>query len=108
LVAVSPASAGLQRSSRTITAEEASRLAVAYTFVHVTGCGGTKVPISRGDHWEVPLRVGVAGAHEGALRIDMRTGTVSYRWRGKSYPTRALKQLAEEERRLMLRPPRRS
>jgi hypothetical protein len=106
LLAVLPVSAGLERASRSITAAEASRLAVTYTVVHVTGCGGIEAPISRGDHWEVPLRAGVVGAREGALRIDMRTGSVSYRWRGKAYPTRSPKQLAEEERRLTSRSPK--
>ena len=98
LLAVSLVSAGLERPSRSITAEEASRLAVTYTVVHVTGCGGTEAPISRGDYWEVPLRAGAVGAREGALRVDRRTGTVSYRWRGKAYPIRSPKQLADEER----------
>jgi hypothetical protein len=106
LLAVSRVSAGLARPSRGITAEKASRLATIYTFIHVTGCGSVEAPIARGAHWEVPLRAGVVGARAASLRVDTRTGRVSYRWLGKSYPTRSPKQLAEEERRLTSRPPK--
>jgi hypothetical protein len=68
LLAVSRVSAGLERSSRGITAEKASRLATM--FIHVTGCGSVEAPIARGAHWEVPLRAGVVGARAGSLRVD--------------------------------------
>jgi hypothetical protein len=47
------------------------------------------------DYWEVPVFVGIAGAPEGTIHVHRRTGTVSYSWHGKAYPTLTPKQLWE-------------
>jgi hypothetical protein len=85
---VSRVSAGLERSSRGITAEKASRLATM--FIHVTGCGSIEASIARGAHWEVPLRAGVVGARAGSLRVD--SGPVGYLTAGSGSRTRRVRR----------------
>ena len=61
-----------------ISQEHAHQLAATYfvRYFHI-GCGGVAVPIFRGDHWDAPLHLGVAGTFSGYIRVDARTGQVS-------------------------------
>ena len=103
LLAAPSVSHSADRSSPKISADDAWRLASTYMLFHISGCGGMGAPVARGDYWDVPVRFGITGDPRGAVRVHMRTGTASYRWRGQSYPTRSPAQLAEEERRFISR-----
>jgi len=85
------------RAPHDFSAEEAYRLANTYRILHITGCGGTKLPVARQSYWELPLLFGIAAAPRGSIHVDRRTGTVSYSWRGERYPTLSPKQLWDEE-----------
>ena len=78
-----------------ISAREARRLASTYMLCYITGCGGTKEPLARGNVWEIPLLFGFAGTPHGVIRVDKATGIVSYSYAGQHYPTVSPKQLAD-------------
>ena len=70
-----------------ISQNRAHHLAAGYFARYVSGCGGVEAPVLRGEYWDAPVRFGVAGTLRGSIRVERRSGTVSYRWAFQSYPT---------------------
>jgi hypothetical protein len=83
-----------------VSATRARRLASDYMLCYIGGCGGVEEPIAHGDYWEIPIRVGIVGAREGAIHVDRRTGVLSYSWNGKSQPTVSPEQLKKVIKRI--------
>ena len=69
--------------STAITADRAWHLAARYYSRHVSGCGGVGPVVLRGDYWDALVHFGYAGTLRGSIRVDRRTGSVSY----GGYPT---------------------
>ncbi len=61
-----------------ISSERAHDLATTYMMQYLSLCGIVEDPISRPTDWEVPIRIGQAYQPAGAIRVDKRTGSVSY------------------------------
>jgi hypothetical protein len=61
-----------------VTRTQADLLADTYFQIFLGQCGGSGPVQQMRDHWSAPVVVGIAGAHDGALRIDRFTGAVSY------------------------------
>ena len=80
IVIVTLASLVCQPAHADISQDHAQQLAQTYfvRYFHI-GCGGVGVPTLRGDRWEAPLRLGVAGTFSGYVYVDSRTGDVSSR-----------------------------
>jgi hypothetical protein len=64
--------------AQSVSASRAHDLATTYMAQHISLCGIVENPISRSTHWEVPIRVGQAYEPAGAIRVEKRTGRVSY------------------------------
>src|SRR5205807_10292092 len=82
--------------SRSISSERAHDLATTYMMQYVSLCGIVEDPISRPTDWEVPIRIGQAYQPAGAIRVDKRTGSVSY----PHHPTATPQSLAAWEKSL--------
>jgi len=65
-------------ASSEISAERAWHLAATYYHRYVSGCGGVGEVVARGNYWDAPVHFGYAGTFRGYIRVDRRTGTVSY------------------------------
>ncbi len=65
-------------AAEAITAERARDLATTYMMQYISLCGAVEDPVSHGTYWELPIRVGQASEPAGAIRVDKRTGSVSY------------------------------
>ena len=64
------------------------------------GCGGAGVPALHGTSWDVPVLAGIAvdPKHpQGWIHVDRSSGTVSYSYQGKVYPTLTRKELWRRE-----------
>jgi hypothetical protein len=79
-----------------ITPSRAHDLATTYMMQCISLCGVVEAPISRAAYWELPIRVGQAAQPAGAIHVDKRSGTVSYR----HHPTATPQSLAAWEKSL--------
>jgi len=76
----------------TVTVERAQQLAGLYMYRFISLCGEAQTPILRRGYWDVPIVTGQAAQPAGSIRVDSRTGSVSY----PGQPTVTPKQLEEE------------
>lgn len=72
-----------------ITAIRASNLAQTYYMRYLGGHGGLGPVVQHETYWLAPVYLGPARTPNGSIRVDSRTGTVSY----SSHPTVSAKSL---------------
>jgi len=64
--------------SSPLTAEHVRLLATAYAHRFICGCAVADRPIWHGDYWEIPIDTADIARSTASIRIDRRTGEVSY------------------------------
>jgi len=72
-----------------ISSDRAYELAALYRCRYISMCGAAGDPIRRSKYWEIPIVTGVGAEPAGRIRVDRRTGLVSY----PGHPTATPKQL---------------
>jgi len=89
-----------------VSATRARRLASDYVLCYIGGCGGAGEAIAHRAYWEIPIRVGIAGAREGAIWVDRRSGVLSYSGNGPSQPTVSPEELKKALKRTVYSRPK--
>jgi hypothetical protein len=80
LIVVLLASALLEARGAEIARDRAGQIAQWYFVRYFNeGCGGAGDAVLRGDYWECVVVIGYAATPSGIVRINRRTGRVSYR-----------------------------
>lgn len=64
--------------SRPLTAEHVQVLATAYAHRFICVCAVADRPIWHGDYWEIPIDTADISRSTASIRIDRRTGEISY------------------------------
>jgi hypothetical protein len=77
-IAIAQAEASARSAASEVGADRAWKLASMYYHRHVSGCGGVGDVVARGKYWDAPVHFGFAGEFQGYIRVNRRTGTVSY------------------------------
>jgi hypothetical protein len=81
-----------------VDASEARHLANTYRLcVLGVGCGAVGPAVLHGVSWEMDLKVGSAGAHEGFVRVDAASGVTTYFYGSKAFPLATPSELARQE-----------
>ena len=83
-------------SAESIPGKRAHDLATTYMMQYISLCGVVEEPISRDTYWELPIGIGQGAEPAGAIRVDKRTGSVSY----PHHPTATPQSLAAWEKSL--------
>jgi hypothetical protein len=68
----------LTAQAQSISAARAHDLATTYMAQHISLCGIVEQAVSRSTYWDLPIRIGQAYQSAGSIRVDKRTGVVSY------------------------------
>jgi hypothetical protein len=78
LVCVLSANAGSTDQTPPLTADRVQVLAAAYAHRFICICAIADQPMRHADYWEIPINTSSLGHSSGLVRIDRRTGEVSY------------------------------